>query len=127
MIAKTKKSAPESNDPDDRIANLPMRDLKRAVAITGGNTALAEEMFALMLRDLRAQLEKILYLQREKDWGQLKLTVHRLRGSVTYCAVPALEHNLSILETAAASRKPKDIDWQIQALESLVERLVASQ
>ena len=40
--------------------------------------------------------------------------------------MPALEHNLSTLETAAASGKSEDIGSHIRALAFIVERLVAS-
>jgi len=126
MISKMESGSPKCNDPNDKIADLPMRDIERALRITGGDATLANQMFELMVQDLPNQIEKFLRLQQEENWGELKRSVHRLRGSVTYCAVPALEHNLNILETAAASRKPRDIDGQIQALESLVKRLVAT-
>jgi two-component system sensor histidine kinase BarA len=115
--------SPKFNDPNDKIADLPMRDIERALRITGGDATLANQIFELMVQDLPSQLEKFLRLQQEENWGELKRSVHRLRGSVTYCAVPALEHNLSVLETAAAG-KPRDIERHIQALESLVQRLV---
>ena len=119
--------APKTNDTPVGAADLPMRDLTRALRITGGNASLAEEMFALMVKDLPTQLRKILRLQQEGNWRELKLSVHRLRGSVTYCAVPALEHCLSTLEAAAASGAPGDIGLQIRALETLVQRLVEIQ
>ncbi len=126
MITEMKDGSAPFKDPIDEITGLPIRDTERALRITGGDATLANAMFEQMVRDLPAQIETFLLLQQEKNWAELKRRVHRLRGSVTYCAVPALEHNLSALESAAASGKPDDIGWHIQALESTVQDLVAS-
>ena len=126
MIAKMEKAEPEPKEMQSWLARLPMRDVKRALSITGGNAQLAEQMFALMLQDLPAHLHKILRLQQEKNWRELKLSVHRLRGSVTYCAVPALEYRLRALESAAASKKPSDIERCMQTVRSEAQRLIVS-
>ncbi len=126
MIPEMKDGSARFSGPTGEIAGLPMRDIERALRITGGDAPLANQMFEQMVRDLPDQLAQFLHLQQAKNWAELKRHVHRLRGSVTYCAVPALEHNLNALENAAASAKPEDIGWHIQALESIVQYLVAS-
>ena len=122
-----KKAAPEfqHQDCDCEPTDLPLRDLERARTIAGGDAALATRMFELMLQDLSAQLDNIRCLQKRKDWPALKQSVHRLRGSVTYCAVPALEFSLCVLE-AAASGQSDDIERHIRALTIEVESLLAT-
>ena len=126
MIAEMKDGSAQFPGPIDEITGLPIRDTQRALRITGGDATLANAMLEQMVRDIPAQIEAFLLLQQEKNWAELKRHVHRLRGSITYCAVPALEHNLSALESAAASGKPDDIGRHIQAVESLAQHLVAS-
>ncbi len=126
MITEMKDGSAQIKGPIDEITGLPIRDRERALRITGGDATLANAMFEQMVRDIPGQIEAFLLLQQEKNWAELKRHVHRLRGSVTYCAVPALEHNLSALESAAASGKPDDIGRHIQVLESIMQRLAAA-
>ncbi len=123
-----KKAAPEfqHQDCDCEPTDLPLRDLERARTIAGGDVALATRMFELMLQDLSAQHDNIRCLQQRRDWPALKQSVHRLRGSVTYCAAPALEFSLCVLEAAAASGQSDDIECHIRALTIEVERLLAT-
>ena len=89
-------------------AKLPVRDIKKALSITGGNRALVDESFQSLLAELPQQHELITRLFKEKEWNNLRETVHRLRGSTRYCALPALDAVLTRLENAIS-----DVDSDI--------------
>ena len=81
-------------------AELPVRDIEKALRITGGNRTLVDESFQSLLAELPQQHELITRLFDEKEWSSLREHVHRLRGSTRYCALPALDAVLKRLEYA---------------------------
>ncbi len=62
-------------------------DRGQALAVTGGNARIADELLSLLLRELPA---------------------HKLQGSATYCGTPALKAAALALEHAAQARVPPE-------------------
>ncbi len=99
------------NDP----ALPPTRDLEEALAAAGGNAQLAEELFAMLRRDLEARLEEIRARAAQGDLSGLRDAAHRLHGATHYCGVPALRQAVHTLEEAATQGPVEDAMQQLEA------------
>ncbi|HIP52695.1 MAG TPA: response regulator, partial [Chromatiales bacterium] len=102
------------------------RDLEKAFKIAGNNEQLAEEIFAGFCEDLPLQMEEVKRLYERQDWEELSETAHRIRGSTRFCALPALDHALNLLEQASEKKKGDLVLECIEEVEYEVDRLLGS-
>jgi two-component system sensor histidine kinase BarA len=79
---------------------LPVRDSARALALAGGDQQLAEQLLGQFLVALPTCLSELDRCCKEGDWSVFREQIHRLRGSTSYCAVPALHRAVERLEQA---------------------------
>ncbi len=101
----------------------PPRDEAAALAATGGDAELAQELLAALLRGLPADLERLAASAKAEDWGTLKEIAHRMRGGTSYCAVPALDTALQDLERAVKAGDTPRILSGVGMVEVEAERL----
>ncbi|MDQ2695360.1 MAG: Hpt domain-containing protein [Pseudomonadota bacterium] len=73
-----------------RDNSLPVYDPALATRVAGGNPQTAADLLALFLRELPMQEEALHEAFAAADLKQLREVSHRLNGSATYCAMPAL-------------------------------------
>lgn len=80
---------------------LPARDETAALAATGGDEGLAQELFETLLEVLPKELSAINVCYEAQDWQGVADAAHHARGATSYCGVPALDAALTDLERAA--------------------------
>ncbi|MCG8029086.1 MAG: response regulator [Candidatus Thiodiazotropha taylori] len=103
---------------------LPVRDMDKLLAITGGDQQLADEMFKQLCLELPQQLLTIKKLIDESDWSNLKELAHKIHGSTSSCGVPALDYKVKEFEKVC---KQQDTDQLLSSyiqLEHEIERLM---
>ncbi|MEW8406979.1 MAG: response regulator [Candidatus Thiodiazotropha taylori] len=103
---------------------LPVRDMDKLLAITGGDQQLADEMFKQLCLELPQQLLTIKKLIDESDWSNLKELAHKIHGSTSSCGVPALDYKVKEFEKVC---KQEDTDQLLSSyiqLEHEIERLM---
>ena len=81
-------------------ATIPVFDRDLALQRAGGSRDLAEELFAMLLRDLPGFRQRIEAAYSANNFPQLIEAVHKLNGAATYCGVPALKEAAHQSETA---------------------------
>lgn len=81
-------------------ATIPVFDRELALQRAGGNQDLAEELFAMLLRDLPDFRQRIQAAFASNAIPTLIEVVHKLNGAATYCGVPALKETAHHCETA---------------------------
>ncbi len=86
---------------------LPVRDLDRALRITGGSERIAASLFARFLSSLPAELETVDRLLRARDWEGLWHQLHRLQGSAAVCGVPAFSAVLARFQAVVQEEEPE--------------------
>lgn len=104
---------------------LPARDDAAALATTGGDAELAEQLFATLREGLPEEIARLHHPARAEDWGALADAAHRFRGATAYCGVPALDRALQDLERAARSSDLTRISPALERVERETERLIA--
>jgi two-component system, NarL family, sensor histidine kinase BarA len=105
---------------------LPPRDIEKALAVTGGDRQLADEMYRQLLHELPASLTAIESGFAQRNWRKLWESTHKLHGSSSSCGVPALDYAVQQLETACRDQIIDDCDRLIGELKTEIDRLLKS-
>ncbi len=116
----------ENHDIDNQISdNQPLViDSRKILDITGGDRALAREMFNQLCGELPQQLEEIEKHIKEQNWEHLKEITHKIRGSTSSCGVPALDYTVQRLEQAAISKQTEQLMVEFDSVKTEVSRLL---
>ena len=97
---------------DDAFNTLPIIDREDGLTLAGNNQDLADDLLALLIKNLPADLATIQAAHASNNEAELKKLLHKLRGGVAYCGLPRLK---SILMTTEANLK-EGSQVQISAL-----------
>lgn len=103
---------------------LPVRDIDKALAVTGGDRNLADEMYRQLLRELPTSLAAIEKEFSRKNWRGLWENTHKLHGSTSSCGVPAVDHAVQRLEAACRETNAEVCESVITELKSEIDRLL---
>jgi two-component system sensor histidine kinase BarA len=106
-------------------ANLPIRDREQALHIAGGNETFVDDNYRVLLQELPDQYTEIVKLQDLQEWQKMRERVHHLRGSTSYCALPAINSVLKRLESAIANRKSNLITKEMESFTIEFRRLTS--
>jgi two-component system sensor histidine kinase BarA len=102
---------------------MPARDEQAALAATGGDAQLAQDLLTALMRGLPAELDNLDRRRRSEDWSALSHAAHRMRGATAYCGVPALDNALQQLEHATQSGVVERIDAHLRDVMDEAARL----
>jgi HPt (histidine-containing phosphotransfer) domain-containing protein len=105
---------------------LPARNEGAALAAVGGDAALAEELFAILLEGLPGDLERLRLSCRNRNWSEVAGIAHRMRGGTGYCGVPALSEALRKLEQAAIKGEVAGVQQRLDQVENETDRLLGN-
>ena len=94
-----------------------------AIQQAGGDAALAEELFNMLVSELPEYLQKIGAQSEERDYSQLQETVHKLNGATRYTGVPALSTAANQFEQALRNEATGSYDQLSSALIHEIQRL----
>ena len=113
-----------SKHPSLNNISLPVRDLEKALSITGGDRRLADEMLAQLKRELPEHFNSIKSAYQARDWDSLRETTHKLHGSTSSCGVSALDYAVQQLDNSC---RDQSVDKaQVDAIETEINRLLKS-
>ncbi|MBK1645291.1 hypothetical protein CKO25_11700 [Thiocapsa imhoffii] len=113
------------DDPNLQTGPLPVRDAALALEQTGGDAALAEELFSALLDGLPDELAQLAVCHHESDWVGLAEYAHQIRGATRYCGVPALDAAVATLERTARLGDSVLIEDGMTGVTTEVDRLFA--
>jgi two-component system sensor histidine kinase BarA len=91
--------------------------------VAGGNLELANDLFDAFMEDLPSQFHELQRLVNTGGWSELRDTAHRVRGSTSYCGVPALNRAVQRLEQAAKAQDANQVAAALSHVQWEVERL----
>ncbi|MCG7871182.1 MAG: response regulator [Candidatus Thiodiazotropha lotti] len=106
------------------FGELPVRDMDKLLAITGGDQKLADEMFKQLCLELPQQLLAIKKLIDLSDWNNLKELSHKIHGSTSSCGVPALDYRVKAFEKVCKQEDTDQLLVSYIQLEHEIERLL---
>ncbi len=116
--------APPSAPPPGK-GRLPIRDQARALRIAGGSATIADALFAQFIEHLEEDAAQIAELVNGHRWEEAWQAIHRLKGTVTVCAVPAFEAALMALQSVVQEQVEEACDQALARLAEEKERLLA--
>ena len=112
---------------DRRAAHRPpIRDLARALRISGGSEEIAEELLDLLLQTLPETLADLQEAYSGGDFKEMRELLHKLGGAVSVCAVTDLETATRNLHASVTARDAQGIATGLGRLQEEADRLVAS-
>ncbi|MCF6282095.1 MAG: ATP-binding protein [Candidatus Polarisedimenticolaceae bacterium] len=103
---------------------LPIRDRAQALRIAGGNEAFVDDTYQALLKEMPSQYAEIAKLHDVQAWTRMRDKVHHLRGSTSYCAMPAIDVVLKQLEHAAANRDIPLLKREMKHFATELRRLI---
>ena len=104
---------------------LPLVDWNQAVNLAGGNPELAEELFAMLRRDLPGLRDTIASARAGGNLDALQDAIHKLHGATAYCGVPRLRASAGSLDNDLRCGSAEDLDNRLATLLSVVDALCA--
>ena len=121
-------SVPEVRDtrralrPSTRKMQQDCVSVEESIQLAAGKADLAEELFSMLLEQVRVDRERVPELWSTDNMDELLECVHKLHGATRYCGVPELRAAANHLETAIKCSAP-DLEHQKDQLLSAMERL----
>ena len=106
--------------------SIPVFDRELALQRAGGSQDLAEELFAMLLRDLPDFRQRIESAYAANNIPLLIEVVHKLNGAATYCGVPALKEAAHQSETPLKQGQLDTYPPLQKQLINEIDRVVAS-
>ena len=104
--------------PSTRRRQKPVVDVEESIRLAAGKPDLAEELFSMLLEQLKPDQETIAARWAEEDYEAVLECVHKLHGATRYCGVPELREASEQFETAIKKRSNE--------MEALRKNLVAA-
>ena len=108
--------------PSTRRRQKPVVDVEESIRLAAGKPDLAEELFSMLLEQLKPDQETIHAKWSEGDYEGVLECVHKLHGATRYCGVPELRDASEQFETAI-KRRSDDMDALRKNLLAAMERL----
>ncbi len=108
--------------PSTRRRQKPIVDVDESIRLAAGKGDLAEELFSMLLEQLRPDQETIRKRWEAGDHEGVLDCVHKLHGATRYCGVPELREAAEQFETALKKRSD-DINTRRENLLAAMERL----
>ncbi|MCD6038811.1 MAG: barA [Gammaproteobacteria bacterium] len=99
-------------------------DWELAIKCGSNSRAFAEEMFALLARDLPNELLEIKKEYANNKIQEFKHRIHKLHGALCYCGAPRLKAATIALETAIRSRNYSQIPELLEQFEYEANELI---
>ena len=88
-------------------------DRKLALERAGGDQALADELFAMLLGELPTHSAALKAALNGRDLVTLREQAHRLKGATTYCGVPALHSAAAELHDHLRRGETAELDGDV--------------
>lgn len=99
---------------------------KQAIERAGGNTALAKELFAMLLKELPGLREQLRLAIAARDFASCWDHAHKIYGSTAYCAVPTLALTAQATEAAVKAEDLSELEQQFDAMSAAIDELLAT-
>jgi two-component system sensor histidine kinase BarA len=99
-------------------------DKELAMKLAGNNTALAEEILSLFLKNLPGEMEQIRQAKESNNIALLYKCVHKLHGAASYCGVPKLKAALLNFELALKNGEKITLESYFADLDHEVTQLL---
>ncbi len=103
---------------------VPVLDTAKAIRLTGGKPELAQELYRMLLADLKAKREQLAF-RAGPDREQLRALAHRIQGGARYCAAERVQRAARRLERAAEpGGSEAEIESALSQLQGTIDELL---
>jgi HPt (histidine-containing phosphotransfer) domain-containing protein len=106
------------------FTHLPLIDWTLGLKLAGNQRDLAEDMLAMLLKDLNTSRISIKEKHKIQDYKKMQQEIHKLRGAVSYCGLPRLKSTLEHLETKLKTHIMDDLPSLLDLLDTEINLLL---
>jgi two-component system, NarL family, sensor histidine kinase BarA len=112
------------NEKHTETNSLDIYNDKEGIELAGGNKQLADELFAMLLKELPDHKQELKTAQNNNDLEKLKYHTHKLHGATSYCGVPTLRTAARALEDIIDESKTEELENAYNDIISAINELV---
>lgn len=91
-------------------------DWELGIQLAGNKRELAEEMLAILVKNLPTELIELQKNKKSNNYHELLRLVHKMHGALCYCGTPRLKNAASQLESALKKNNFEDVPMLFDAL-----------
>jgi two-component system sensor histidine kinase BarA len=102
-------------------------DSNQGLELAGGNAQLANELFAMLIKELSGYRQRIELSLSQSDLSELKYHTHKLHGATSYCGVPMLRHVAQELESIIDNKQQMKLDKAVHDVLEAIDALLTYQ
>jgi two-component system sensor histidine kinase BarA len=107
------------------LGNLPTIDYAEALKLAGNDEVLANDMRAMLIKNLAEDMPKIKQWHQQKNYAELSKTVHKLHGGASYCGVPRIRALLARIDADLKMHQLADLEELITQIEDELKMFAA--
>lgn len=121
-----KSNTPSIATQDENTINprTTIYDLNQGLELAGGNARLADELFAMLIKELPGYRQRIEQSLSQADLSELKYHTHKLHGATSYCGVPMLRHAAQELESIIDNKQQMKLDKAVHDVLGAIDALL---
>lgn len=101
-------------------------DIKQTITAANGNTALAKDLFKMLLDDLDNRFQDIQICYQENKIDELAEHIHKLYGATAYCIVPQLREATHQLEKTLANKSTTQLEQLVTKVLDEINLLIVN-
>jgi two-component system sensor histidine kinase BarA len=103
---------------------LPIFDWQNCLEISNNNPRIAKEILKEFLAELPLMLERVNQFYQDKNYTELKETIHQLNGACSYCGVLHLRQIVEQIESTLRSSQINNLETHLKTLNQEIERIL---
>ena len=104
--------------------NQEIIDWAQSIKRAGNNPDAAYEFLILLSSDLSKESDEMKQSFKNHDLKKMKDQLHKLRGALSYTALPKLAHATQELEVAIVSEKKENLLYLLNQFESASKEII---
>jgi two-component system sensor histidine kinase BarA len=108
------------------LEHLPIIDWDLGIKLAGNQKNLAEDLMAMLVKDLQSELTAINQLYADNNLVDLRKRVHKLHGGICYCGVPRLKTIISALDNDLKNNVTINLAMQMQQLNTEINNVLTN-
>lgn len=108
------------------VDKLPIIDKEMALKLAGNDQSLANDLLALLIKNLPADLAAIKQAYLNQDEKELRQQLHKLRGGVAYCGLPRMKAVLTEFENEFEDADRHNLPKLLERLDAEVQALLSA-
>jgi len=115
---------PVTQEDNQNPADFTIYDRTESIELAGGNETLADELFPMLIMELKKLKDNLVLALQENDLDALKIHIHKLHGGTKYCGVPELRNAAASFEHMVDQKQTEDFSAGLKKVITAINNLL---